>query len=270
MALFPDTPETRVLPGTGNTFRERRLIRGVGAQERALGNSYARLSSWDKERYGSQKNYAKTLKNRATDIEADRLRKQDEAVKQAGRDSIASRGDSEEVLGPLRQQARKASLGLPTSPSGSSGSSGSSAGASIGSIIGNAVAQAVTPQSPSATPAARKPVSSSPLVTHMGRQYPANIVGDPSKRMEHDRAIDTRLTEEAQSRNGYKTKTPLNPEEIFAQRRKASIDKMKVENPGKYARMAQAEAANGGKTPKNWQDQPDMEDAVKSGRVKMS
>jgi hypothetical protein len=104
----------------------------------------------------------------------------------------------------------------------------------------------------------------------MGRQYPANIVGDPSKRMEHDRAIDTRLTQESQQRNGYKPKPALNPEEMLVQRRKQQREEMMANNPGKHQRMKQAETANGGTLPRNWQDQPDMEDAVKSGRVKMA
>lgn len=64
MALRPDTPETRLVPvaGRGN-FAERRLMRGVGAKERALGYAWGRLDSKQRARFGNQRNYASRLQD---------------------------------------------------------------------------------------------------------------------------------------------------------------------------------------------------------------
>lgn len=254
MALHPDTPEEREVRTAGNTLRQRRLIRGVGAQERALGNAWAGMSSWEKERFGSQRNFSRELKTRAVDIESTRLQKRDAAAKQAGRDSVLG---TQETQGDQLQARRKATLGIPATPLPTG------AGTAVGSTIGQAVATAATN---STTPAARPKAQPTSLVEHMGRQYPANLVADPAKRTSYDREIDTRLTQESQRRNGYNP----DPEAALAARRKQMVDEMRSSNPGKYQRMKQAETANGGNLPKGWQDQPDMEDAVNSGRVRMS
>lgn len=79
-------------------------------------------------------------------------------------------------------------------------------------------------------------------------------------------SIDTRLTQESQRHNGYNP----DPEAALAARRKEMAKAMETNNPGKSKRMEAAINANGGTLPRNWQDQPDMEDASASGRVRMS
>lgn len=65
MALRPDTPETRMVPVAGRQFAERRLMRGVGAKERAVGNAWGRLTSRARERFGNQRNFADAMQAEA-------------------------------------------------------------------------------------------------------------------------------------------------------------------------------------------------------------
>jgi len=46
------------VPVAGRQFAQRRLIRGVGAAERAVGNAWGRLTSRQREYYGNQRNFA--------------------------------------------------------------------------------------------------------------------------------------------------------------------------------------------------------------------
>jgi hypothetical protein len=80
MALRPDTPETRMVPVAGRQFAERRLMRGVGAKERAVGNAWSRLTSRDRQRYGNQRNFADAMQQ------------------EANRRAIAAEEDREEML----------------------------------------------------------------------------------------------------------------------------------------------------------------------------
>jgi hypothetical protein len=76
MALRPDTPETRMVPVAGRQFAERRLMRGVGAKERAVGNAWSRLNSRQRQYYGNQRNFAGSMQEvanrRAVQAEQDR------------------------------------------------------------------------------------------------------------------------------------------------------------------------------------------------------
>lgn len=65
MALRPDTPETRMVPVAGRQFAERRLMRGVGAKERAVGHAWGRLTSRARERFGNQRNFADAMQAEA-------------------------------------------------------------------------------------------------------------------------------------------------------------------------------------------------------------
>lgn len=86
MALRPDTPETRMVPVAGRQFAERRLIRGVGAKERAVGYAWGRMTSRQKQHYGNQRNFAGRMQQ------------------EANRRAIAAEEDREEML---RNQGRE-------------------------------------------------------------------------------------------------------------------------------------------------------------------
>ena len=67
MALLPSTPPSRVVPVAGRQFAERRLMRGVGAAERAVGNAWGRMTSRQREYYGNQRNFASGLQGVANE-----------------------------------------------------------------------------------------------------------------------------------------------------------------------------------------------------------
>ena len=92
MALRPDTPETRMVPVAGRQFAKRRLIRGVGAKERAVGNAWSRLNSRQRQYYGNQRNFAGRMQEvanrRAIQAEQDR----EEMLRAKGR-AMANNGN---------------------------------------------------------------------------------------------------------------------------------------------------------------------------------
>lgn len=137
MALLPSTQETRMVPVAGRQFAERRLIRGVGAAERAVGNAWGRLDSRQRGYYGSQRNFAGGLQREATRRASKREEDDDNAQREQGRrDAMAvnemtnARPEGEAVLMPYRpinhaksvldDKLRKARLGksIPMSNSG--------------------------------------------------------------------------------------------------------------------------------------------------------
>lgn len=69
-----------MVPVAGRQFAERRLMRGVGAKERAVGNAWGRLTSWGRERFGNQRNFADAMQA------------------EANRRAIAAEKDHEEML----------------------------------------------------------------------------------------------------------------------------------------------------------------------------
>lgn len=85
MALLPSTQETRMVPVAGRQFAERRLMRGVGAAERAVGNAWGRLTSRQREYYGNQRNFAGGLQREATRRAAKREEDEDNAQREQGR-----------------------------------------------------------------------------------------------------------------------------------------------------------------------------------------
>ena len=85
MALLPSTAETRMVPVAGRQFAERRLMRGVGAAERAVGNAWGRLTSRQREYYGNQRNFAGGLQREATRRAAKREEDEDNTQREQGR-----------------------------------------------------------------------------------------------------------------------------------------------------------------------------------------
>lgn len=85
MALLPSTQETRMVPVAGRQFAKRRLMRGVGAAERAVGNAWGRLTSRQREYYGNQRNFAGGLQRAANERAAQREEAEDEAEREQGR-----------------------------------------------------------------------------------------------------------------------------------------------------------------------------------------
>ena len=85
MALLPSTAETRMVPVAGRQFAERRLMRGAGAAERALGHAWGRLTSRQREYYGNQRNFAGGLQREATRRAAKREEDEDNAQREQGR-----------------------------------------------------------------------------------------------------------------------------------------------------------------------------------------
>ena len=79
MPLLSSTPEIRRVPAANGQFRERRLIRGVGARERAIGNAYGKdhlyggMDSKQRASYGSQRNYARAMEGLAGQRAAQQL-----------------------------------------------------------------------------------------------------------------------------------------------------------------------------------------------------
>lgn len=108
MALLPSTQETRMVPVAGRQFAERRLIRGVGAAERSVGNAWGRLTSRQKEYYGSQRNFAGGLQREATRRASKREEDDDNAQREQGRQDAM--GNARPPVAPKVNHA-KASMG---------------------------------------------------------------------------------------------------------------------------------------------------------------
>jgi hypothetical protein len=85
MALLPSTAETRMVPVAGRQFAERRMIRGVGAAERAVGNAWGRMTSREREYYGSQKNFVGRLQRESNRRASKREEDDDNAQREQGR-----------------------------------------------------------------------------------------------------------------------------------------------------------------------------------------
>jgi len=84
MALLPSTPPSRVVPVAGRQFAERRLMRGVGAAERAVGSAWGRMTSRQREYYGNQRNFALGLQGIANARGAAKETADREAERQRG------------------------------------------------------------------------------------------------------------------------------------------------------------------------------------------
>ena len=108
MALLPSTQETRMVPVAGRQFAERRLIRGVGAAERAVGNAWGRLDSRQRGYYGSQRNFAGGLQREATRRASKREEDDDNAQREQGRQDAM--GNARPPVAPKVNHA-KASMG---------------------------------------------------------------------------------------------------------------------------------------------------------------
>lgn len=187
MALLPWTDEYRKLPTRGGTdLQTRRKIRGVGAAERALGNAWSRLSSWDKDRIGSQKNYAALMQQRANRLEQQRLQQQADAEREKGRQSILG-NQSPSVLPNSTPTAPEGSVGTLSRPGGEPARTQNPP-------AGNASQMSV----PSSTQPTQ---TSNRLVEHMGRQYPASIVSNPEARNKYDTAVEERNRKAVQLQN---------------------------------------------------------------------
>ena len=85
MALRPDTPETRMVPVAGRQFAERRLIRGVGAKERAVGYAWGRMTSRQRQFYGNQRNFAGSMQEVANQRAAKAQEAHEEEMRNKGR-----------------------------------------------------------------------------------------------------------------------------------------------------------------------------------------
>lgn len=84
MALLPSTAESRNVPVAGRQFAERRLIRGVGAAERAVGNAWGRMTSRQREYYGSQKNFVGGLQRESNRRKSKEEEDEDNAQREQG------------------------------------------------------------------------------------------------------------------------------------------------------------------------------------------
>ncbi len=105
MALLPSTAETGMVPVAGRQFAERRLIRGVGAAERAVGNAWGRLTSRQREYYGSQKNFAGGLQREATRRKSKEEKDEDNAQRLQGRADALGNAPAPKSATPANQAA---------------------------------------------------------------------------------------------------------------------------------------------------------------------
>jgi hypothetical protein len=97
-----------MVPVAGRQFAERRLIRGAGAAERSVGHAWGRLTSRQREYYGSQRNFVKGLQSVATRRAAKREQEEDDAQREQGRqDAIGDAPPA--VIKPINHA--KASIG---------------------------------------------------------------------------------------------------------------------------------------------------------------
>lgn len=108
MALLPSTAETRMVPVAGRQFAERRMIRGVGAAERAVGNAWGRMTSREREYYGSQKNFVGGLQRESNRRKAKEEEDEDNAQREQGRQDAM--GEAPPAAAPKVNHA-KASMG---------------------------------------------------------------------------------------------------------------------------------------------------------------
>jgi len=108
MALLPSTAETRMVPVAGRQFAERRLIRGVGAAERAVGNAWGRMTSRQREYYGSQKNFVGGLQRESNRRKSKEEEDEENAQREQGR--ADAMGGAPPAAAPKVNHA-KASLG---------------------------------------------------------------------------------------------------------------------------------------------------------------
>ena len=103
MALRPDTPETRMVPVAGRQFAERRLIRGVGAKERAVGYAWGRMTSAGRAHYGNQRNFAHSMQEAANRRAMNDEEVRDEQLRNQGRQRAVNDFTTPEDATPLKK-----------------------------------------------------------------------------------------------------------------------------------------------------------------------
>lgn len=74
-----------MVPVAGRQFAERRMIRGVGAAERSVGNAWGRLTSRQREYYGSQKNFVGGLQRESNRRKSKEEEDEENAQREQGR-----------------------------------------------------------------------------------------------------------------------------------------------------------------------------------------
>lgn len=180
MSLIPGQPDYRKLPHFGE-MRDRRIIRGVGPAERALGYAWGSLTSKEREYHGNQQAFARAMQKRANILSANRAKAESEAAREKGRQSVAG----------LTQSGQGTTPTAPTVP-GMSGLPGMGA---AGSSIINAASNAFNTSRPAAPTTPTEPKR---MFEMNGRQYPGDVVGDSSKRDKYDSEVEARYNKTLQ------------------------------------------------------------------------